>query len=100
MYIYVTMVPVLPTKFTCVARPPSVPQLCECPLLSLYKFCNSKACVMLMAEDASMKVTSTLGAAHKPLSKAHGTRFFVIPFAFPAHSTSAAAQSAPAHSSA
>lgn len=78
----------------------SIPQLCQCPLLCLYKFCNSKACVIMMAEYSSMKVTSALGAAHKSFPKAHGTRFSVIPFAFPAHSTSAAAQSAPAHLSA
>ena len=56
--------------------------------------------MMMMAENSSMKVTPTFGTAYKSFTKAHGTRFLVIPFAFPAHSTSAAAQSAPAHSTA
>lgn len=65
-----------------------VSQLGQCSLLSFHKLCHCEACVVMMTEDAPMKMTSTFWAVYKSLSQTHGTGLFVIPLALPAHSTS------------
>ena len=72
---------------SCTAYCSSVSKLGQHSLLSFHKLCHCQACVMMVTEDAPMKMTSTFWAVYKPLPQTHGTGFFVVPLALPAHST-------------
>lgn len=75
---------------------PSVSKLGYSGMFSLNKFSNSQPCVMVMIENAPVKVPTTFWTVNKALAKTHWARLLMIPFPLPSNSARTTAQSTPA----
>lgn len=74
----------------------SISKLGDRSLLSLNQLCNCQASVLMMAEDAPVKVSAAFWAINKPLAKTHWTWLLMIPFTLPPNSTCPTAKRTPA----